>query len=1036
MATLFQIEGDLLRTRCVFTAVGNHELHEASGANFLKYFGDDDPNANGLRKLYRTVRWENMRFFFLNGMDEFASSDERKWLDGELAKADAEPNLIWRVVVLHQGVWSSGPHGNNPRLADAGIVDIFRAHKIDLILSGHDHIYERGDAQGMKYIVSGGGGAPLYEIGKKLPSTKKAESTFHFVETKIDGDKLAMTVRRGDGSLLENCGFQKGQPWDCDGPKKLATELAKPSTIPDPGDPQIAQKLDTTDGRSPNRSADAISSAKKPVTALRSWFSALACSCFGRRKRSLRCVNMRTHSIFALARHARAFHFRERMRDLSRRPRTRREGVREANQHEQALAIFRTLETDTGHFDTSERARYFYLRGMTDYRIGYKADARHYLLLASAVETQSPGTLPDDWKQRLNEAVGTLSSQVYDDGIESLGSSKQKCRRRRSDIDNGSRVFEQQQRFARQNSTENEVRRRAVSSRPRILLVDDKAPTRAAVARMLKSKYDVFESDDGQGALLRIKCGERFDLILMDVEMPIVNGPEAFRRIAIMEPDLADRVVFLTGGARDPEIQDWLGRLEPGRLLWKPISANDLRAALERIEAKTARISNRPSSDKMRASKAGRPSVGKIEGSFLRQNSKSGTFEAPQLTNLSYEQAADEAGPRVCRALDRMRGEPAANAQTSGADAREICRRRSSRRTLREIRASCSSAAKHFWRNENGATLPTNSKRCSPRTSPKLRLFFPTAMFDLAVANEGLEERSKARDLYVKVATTYPENAIAHQAWFRVLDLDAFLEDWPALGETAKNMLDRKDLDDVDRMTTLGARGLSEIELGDDVHAGRDVEEGLEIADRLSIGAAARLPASVAQLRFALGEIRRTRSERIHFVPEDANGLVPDALSVPADFLQKMNARCDGLMDAQHAYGEAMRSVDAHWIAMSGFRVGEMYRKLHHDLMVIPPTLLAKSDKQKQIFFAIMHVRYRVLLEKADDMMDRTLSVSAAGLDDSAWISRAKDLKRDIDLAIDEEKAAIKSFPFTEDEIKKAIEILRKKAEDQQAKKK
>ena len=76
------------------------------------------------------------------------------------------------------------------------------------------------------------------------------------------------------------------------------------------------------------------------------------------------------------------------------------------------------------------------------------------------------------------------------------------------------------------------------------------------------------------------------------------------------------------------------------------------------------------------------------------------------------------------------------------------------------------------------------------------------------------------------------------------------------------------------------------------------------------------------------------------------------------------NARCDGLMDAQHAYGEAMRSTDAHWIAMSGFRVGEMYRKLHHDLMVIPPTLLAKSDKQKQIFFAIMHVRYRVLLEK------------------------------------------------------------------------
>ncbi|HEX7664845.1 MAG TPA: hypothetical protein VF407_10050 [Polyangiaceae bacterium] len=313
---------------------------------------------------------------------------------------------------------------------------------------------------------------------------------------------------------------------------------------------------------------------------------------------------------------------------------------------------------------------------------------------------------------------------------------------------------------------------------------------------------------------------------------------------------------------------------------------------------------------------------------------------------------------------------------------------------------------------------------------PSAAPFLPQANFDLGVAREGLEARDAARTAYRTVTATYGTSAFAKPAQLRVLDLDAYLEDWPALLDDANAFLTRTDLDDVDRMTGLGARGLAEIEKDDDVHAGRDVEAGLEIVDKLNYGAGGRLPAPAAQLRFALGEIRRVRSERIHFVPEE----VPDAMNVPADFLAKMNARCDGLMDAQHAYGDAMRSTDAHWIAMSGFRVGEMYRKLHHDLMVIPPTLLAKSDKQKQIFFAIMHVRYRVLLEKGRDMMDRTISVADAGLDSSPWIARARQLRDDIDLALEEEKATIKSFPFTEDEIKKAIEILRAKAEKQAAK--
>jgi tetratricopeptide (TPR) repeat protein len=302
----------------------------------------------------------------------------------------------------------------------------------------------------------------------------------------------------------------------------------------------------------------------------------------------------------------------------------------------------------------------------------------------------------------------------------------------------------------------------------------------------------------------------------------------------------------------------------------------------------------------------------------------------------------------------------------------------------------------------------------------------PTATFNLGLAYEGLDQRTKARDRYHAVASfSNSTSSLARAGLLRAAAVHAYLEEWKELGETATALLARADIDPVDRLTALGARGLSKIELGDDVGASIDVQNGLDIVDELHYGSGGRLLPPGAQLRFALAEIRRVRSEKFRFVPDD----IPSAQAVPPDFLPKMEARCQGLLDAQGSYADAMRSTDPHWIAMAGFRVGEMYRKLHHDLMSIPPTLLTKTDKQKQIFFAIMHVRYRVLLEKGLDMMKRTLELGEKQLDSSAWVRRAQAARVDIELAIEEERAVLKTFPFTEGEIQGALDILKAKAE-------
>jgi hypothetical protein len=92
----------------------------------------------------------------------------------------------------------------------------------------------------------------------------------------------------------------------------------------------------------------------------------------------------------------------------------------EQNRHETALALLRVLERDTSHLDAADQARYAYLRGMTDFRMGYKADARHWLALAKAMDEKSPGSVPSDWRARLDESLAQLDALVWSSGMDSL----------------------------------------------------------------------------------------------------------------------------------------------------------------------------------------------------------------------------------------------------------------------------------------------------------------------------------------------------------------------------------------------------------------------------------------------------------------------------------------------------------------------------------------------------------------------------------------------------------------------------------------
>lgn len=226
----FDIEKAMLRERPLLAAIGNHELYDdASGGNFARYFGFS--GAPGGPRPYGTARFGDVRFFFLNGMDGWSSGEERSWLERELARADDEAGLVWRFAVVHQSPWSAGPHGPNVQMVEGHVPELLAAHKIDLLFAGHDHLYERGDAGPIKYLISGGGGAPLYRDIHVTATTRRVEAVHHFIEVTAGADAIRIVAHRRDGSILERCGLPKGGPWDCDARDADAPANATPATV-------------------------------------------------------------------------------------------------------------------------------------------------------------------------------------------------------------------------------------------------------------------------------------------------------------------------------------------------------------------------------------------------------------------------------------------------------------------------------------------------------------------------------------------------------------------------------------------------------------------------------------------------------------------------------------------------------------------------------------------------------------------------------------------------------------------------------------
>jgi DNA-binding NtrC family response regulator len=121
----------------------------------------------------------------------------------------------------------------------------------------------------------------------------------------------------------------------------------------------------------------------------------------------------------------------------------------------------------------------------------------------------------------------------------------------------------------------------APAIRGRVLVIDDEPAIGAAIRAALREEHEVVVTHRAIDALDRLREGETFDLVLCDLVMPEMGGPEVYATIADRWPKLTARMVFMTGGAFTAATGDFIERVRP-HVFPKPFRLDELRALVRR----------------------------------------------------------------------------------------------------------------------------------------------------------------------------------------------------------------------------------------------------------------------------------------------------------------------------------------------------------------------------------------------------------------------------------------------------------------------
>jgi predicted phosphodiesterase len=193
---------NLIKTVPLFPVLGNHDVRKGNGAAFLENF-HPPLGSPGSTKRYYSFDWGNTHFVALDSElyhgDRGSNPEEqRDFLERDLATTRKR----WTVAFLHRSPYGSSRHGGDEKVRE-DLEPLFVKHGVDLIFSGHDHVYERTvPITGVTYVVSGGGGRRLYPAGNG-ELTASSVSVHHAVLVRVSGSRLLLETLEVGGKVVD-----------------------------------------------------------------------------------------------------------------------------------------------------------------------------------------------------------------------------------------------------------------------------------------------------------------------------------------------------------------------------------------------------------------------------------------------------------------------------------------------------------------------------------------------------------------------------------------------------------------------------------------------------------------------------------------------------------------------------------------------------------------------------------------------------------------------------------------------------------------